>query len=363
MKVLHLDSGINWRGGQQQVFYLASGLEKLGVEQHVVFREGSKLAARIQSLKLPLSTLPFSSEFSLASLYRLVKIRRQFNPDIIHAHDSRTLGLVAILKAMGERVKLVAARRVPFHIRRNPFWKFKYQRQTDKIIAVSKFILELLIEEGVQREKIQLVYDGFPFDSLRVQSDRSASRRRYGVAEDELLVGTIGQFSPEKGHEFLIRGFKKVWEIHSHARLIIVGGGALRESYRRLIDELQLHEQVILPGFVPDLGEVFSALDLFVFPSLEEGLGSTLLMAMAHQVPICASRTGGIPELVVEGQTGFLFPPGDAQSLADTVLHALESPQIAQSLSGNGFRLVEAQFPVERMVSGTYDVYSNVLRT
>jgi glycosyltransferase involved in cell wall biosynthesis len=363
MRVLHLDSGINWRGGQQQVYYLASGLEKLGVEQHVVVREGSELAARIQSLKLPLSTLPLSSEFNLTSLCRLVKIRRQFNPDIIHVHDSRTLGLVAILKAVGERVKLVAARRVTFHIRRNPFWKFKYQMQTDRIIAVSRFVREQLIEEGVKPERIQLVYDGFPFDSLGAKSDRAASRRRYGVEEDELLLGTIGQFSPEKGHEFLIRGFKKVSNIYSHARLMIVGGGALGESYRRLVHELQLHERVILPGFVPDLREVFSALDLFVFPSLKEGLGSTLLMAMAHQVPICASRTGGIPELVVEGETGFLFAPGDAQSLADTVLCALQSPPIARCLSANGLRLVEAQFPVERMVSETYDVYSNVLAT
>jgi L-malate glycosyltransferase len=361
MKVLHLDSGVNWRGGQQQVYYLASGLEKLGLEQHVVVREGSKLAARIQSLKLPLSTLPISSEFSLTSLCQLVKIRRQFNPDIIHVHDSRTLGMMAILKAFGEGVKLVAARRVPFRIRRNPFWRFKYQVETDRIIAVSRFIRELLIEEGVKPEKIQVVYDGFPFDSLRAPSDRAASRRCYGVTEDELLVGAVGQFSPEKGHKFLIEGFKRVREIYPRARLMIVGDGILRRSYRKLIDELQLNQQVILSGFVPDLREVFSALDLFVFPSLEEGLGSTLLTAMAHQVPICASRTGGIPELVVEGQTGFLFPPGDAQALADTILRALQSPQLAQSLSGNGFRLVEAEFPVERMVSETYDVYSNVL--
>src|SRR5438876_6184582 len=144
MKVLHLDSGMDWRGGQQQVYFLATGLRKLGVEQHLVLRRGGELIARVRRTELPVSALPLSSELAPTSFFQLAKIVRRFNPDIIHAHDSRTLGLAAVLKAFGDKWKLLAARRVPFRIGKNPFWRFKYQRKVDKIIAVSRFIRDLL---------------------------------------------------------------------------------------------------------------------------------------------------------------------------------------------------------------------------
>jgi glycosyltransferase involved in cell wall biosynthesis len=361
MKVLHLDSGAQWRGGQQQVYSLVKGLKRLAIEQRLALRAGGELAARVQELNGSVSTLSFFSEWDPVAFIRLKSIAQDFNPDIIHAHDSRTLGLVRLLRVFGVKSKLVASRRVAFPIRNNPFWKFKYQHGTDRIIAVSRFIRDLLVRDGIQPEKIEVVYDGFEWESLGPRSERSASRQRLGLEESELLIGTAGWFSPEKGHELLIRAFHKVKESHPRARLLIVGDGKLRGRYQKLIADLGLHGQVLIPGFLPNLQDVLSALDLFIFPSLHEGLGSTLLMAMAHQIPVCASQTGGIPEVVIPGQTGFLFPPGNIQALAETILHALQHPALAQLQQRNAYRLVQEYFRFERMISETYKIYCNVL--
>ena len=361
MKVLHLDSGMDWRGGQQQVYFLARGLRKLRIEQHLVLRKGGELAARIHNLGLPVSALSLSSELAPTSFFQLAKIVRRCKPHIIHAHDSRTLGLAAVLKALGGKWKLLAARRVAFGIGQNPFWKFKYQQRVDKIIAVSRFIRDLLVKEGIHPGSIEVIYDGYELKPADDQFDRVAARQHLGVGQDELVIGCVGKFSPEKGHEFLIRGFQEIKQVYSQARLILVGDGALRDRYQRLIHELQLDHKVLLPGFVSNLSQILPALDLFAFPSLDEGLGSTLLLAMAHEIPVCASQTGGIPELVIEGQTGFLFPPANSQALAESLIRAWQDPALARALAHKAFLRVGTDFPVERMIAETYKVYTNVL--
>ena len=187
MKILHLDSGTDWRGGQQQVDYLVSGLSRLGVEQHLVLCEKGELARRIGQSGLPVSTLPFSSELAPASILKMRKVMRRFEPAIIHAHDSRTLGMAAVLNLLGQPAKLIAVRRVAFPIRKNVFWKFKYQKSVDKIIAVSKFIRQQLIQAGLPPGKVELVYDGYACEEMESKRWSCASpakawtgRRRLG---------------------------------------------------------------------------------------------------------------------------------------------------------------------------------------
>jgi glycosyltransferase involved in cell wall biosynthesis len=361
VRILHLDSGIDWRGGQQQIHYLVTGLAQLGVVQQLVLREGSQLAHRIQETNVPRSTLPFVSELAPASVLRLKAIVKQFRPSLIHAHDSRTLGMAVVLKFLGERARLIAARRVAFPIRKNPLWRIKYQRKVDRIIAVSKFIRDQLLREGIASDKVEIIYDGYAFEAKESNGVRDRARKRFGFAEQDWVLGCIGQFTSEKGHEFLIRALKPLREKSRSVRLALVGDGPLRKRYETLVKELKLEPQVVLPGFVGDLHRVLPAFDLFVFPSLSEGLGSTLLTVMAHHVPVCASRAGGIPELVIEGETGFLFPPGDSDALAETVWRCAQDQAGTQRMADLAFRRVQKDFAVERMVSKTYEIYTNVL--
>ncbi|HEU0005264.1 MAG TPA: glycosyltransferase [Terriglobia bacterium] len=359
MKVLHLDSGLAFRGGQQQVLQLASGLARSGVDQQLVLRRGSAFERRAAEAKLTFTTLPFRSEGDLASALKLRTVIRRFQPQIVHAHDARTLGLAALAWAMGSGSPIIAARRVAFPLRRNPLSTMKYQSVARRIVAVSQFVRELLVASGIDKRRVDVVYDGFDLNGV---THGSIARQRLGVPSDACLIGCAGQFVAEKGHECLIRAFARISQVIPNAILVLIGDGELKEQYWRLVQHLDLEGKVLFPGFVPDLGSVLPALDVFVFPSLHEGLGSSLLVAMACEVPICASRTGGIPEIIQDGVTGYLFNPGDAAAIMQSVLDALQSLQRSRDLAEAAARAVAQKFSVARMVEATCEVYANVLR-
>ncbi|MFQ5929282.1 MAG: glycosyltransferase family 4 protein [Acidobacteriota bacterium] len=361
MRILHLDSGSAWRGGQQQLHYLAKGLKQQGVQQHLGVRRGSPLASRAAHLNVPVTGLPLFSEFDAGSLFSLGGLIRRFRPQLIHAHDSRTLGLAVLLKSLGWGARIVAARRVAFSIRRNRWWKFKYANQTNRIIAVSHHVRDLLIREGLEPRQVEVVYDAVETVPAESASLRSSARRRLGATDEEFLIGCVGQLTPEKGQELLIRGFADLLDVYPDSRLALVGDGELRREFQELIGELGLDRRAILTGFVSDLDSLLPAFDLLVHPSLAEGLGSVLLKGMAHRVPICASRTGGIPEVVVDGETGFLFPPGSPKGLVEAVVRARGSPELARRQAERANARVLSDFSVERMVVGTCRIYSNVI--
>lgn len=359
MNVLHLDSGLAFRGGQQQVLQLAIGLARVGVEQQLVLRSGSVFERRAVEANLPFTTLSFRSEGDLISALQLRTAIRRFQPQIVHAHDARTLGLAALTWAMGTRSRIIAARRVAFPLRRNPLTAMKYRSVARRIIAVSQYVRALLVAAGVEERRVDVVYDGVDLSKVSQKSD---SRRELGVEPEACLIGCVGQFVAEKGHDFLIRAFAQIRQLIPHAMLVLVGDGELKGQYRMLVQQLDLEGKVLFHGFVPDIGSVLPALDLFVFPSLHEGLGSSLLAAMACGVPICASRTGGIPEIIQDGVTGYLFNPGDVAAITQSMLEALKSPQRSCDLAKAAAKTVVQRFSVAHMVEATREVYANVLQ-
>ncbi|MEW5974904.1 MAG: glycosyltransferase family 4 protein [Acidobacteriota bacterium] len=360
MKVLHLDAGKDWRGGQQQVWFLAHALRDHQVSQFFAVRRATLLAERLRRQDFHLEELGFGSEFDPGSLFQLGRIVRRFNPDVIHAHDSRSLGLAALLRLGGTQAKLVASRRVAFGLRRNPLRLMKYQTLTSRILAVSRYIRETLIRDGIADHRIDVVYDGLDLHSVS-RIGKQEARRQLGLKGR--LIGTVGQFTEEKGHGFLIEAFALLSPRIPNAWLILAGNGRLEARYRRLVHSLKLDEKVVFLDPSVDLNALLQALDVFVLPSIEEGLGSILLLALAHELPVCASQTGGIPEIVIPETTGFLVPPRDADRLGSALVEVLQNDAKAKDVAHRGRQLVEDQFSVERMAAQTLQIYANVLAT
>jgi glycosyltransferase involved in cell wall biosynthesis len=209
--------------------------------------------------------------------------------------------------------------------------------------------------------QVEVVYDGVVTEAAPLPEQRSRARRRLGVAGGEFLIGCVGHFTPEKGHALLIRGFSEILRTHPETRLAVVGEGPLRGELERLIRERGLQGRAVLTGFVSDLDCILPGFDLLVHPSLDEGLGSVLLQAMSRRVPLCASRTGGIPEAVIEGETGFLFSPGSTEALVRSVLRARSNPDLTGRQAERAAARVRSAFSVERMVADTGKVYSEIL--
>ena len=363
MKILHLDSGMTWRGGQQQLYFLSEGLKNKGIKQHLVIKKESTLASRVEHLDLPVTELSLSSEFDLKSMCKLGIVIRRFQPDVVHTHDSRTLGLAALLKLVGFRFRIVASRRVAYSIRHNPLWKFKYSIAADLIVAVSNYVRNGLISDGVSPKQIEVVYDGVNILSKKYLCNRSIIRDNIGIKGSDFVIGCVGAFTAEKGQELLLRAFGDLTHKNgSQFRLVLVGDGPLLKHCKKLIKKLNIEDSVTLTGFLVDLDEIFPAFDLLVQPSLSEGLGSVLLSGMAYQIPICASQTGGIPEIVIDGETGVLFSPELPQNLTEAIINISKSPRIARHQAEQAYSRLLETFSVEVMVLKTLKVYSSVLK-
>lgn len=360
---LHIDTARTWRGGQNQVLLTVLGLR---ARKHrallIAHPEGEliKRAAEGHDL-IPLAP---RSEVDLSAGWRLARVLKRFRPDIVHAHDPHAVAVASLglsIAQLSPVPPLVASRRVDFHIKGNSFSRWKY-RQVDCFVAASDAIRGMLIADGIPSSKVVTVHEGV--DVERVESMPAAQlHATFWLPSHAPIVGNVAALVPHKGQRFLIEAAALVVQDVPDARFVILGEGPLRPALERQIAEHHLEKHVILGGFRTDALSMHKAFDVFVLSSLTEGLGTSLLDAMASSKPIVATRTGGIPEVVVDGETGFLVEPHDAAGLAAAIVRLLADASLRERMGRAGFARVVARFSVDRMVDETVKVYERTVGT
>lgn len=355
MRILHIDTGMGMRGGQRQLLLLARGLASHGHEQVLACGRGGSLEREAARASLETMTI---GPGVLRGVVKVGRLLRRRGIQVIHAHDGRgqTLALVA---SAGTPARRVASRRVSFRPRGGLIHRLKYSRTCDLVIAVSEFVRDELVRSGVPARRIAVVPDGIRFPgTLPDNSERLRARESFGLGSADFVMGHAGAFTPEKGQKIAIDAFTRVKPHLPSARLLLAGDGPLRDTLSR--ERPQSPEaDVLLPGYLDDLAPFMSCLDVFLMPSLNEGLGSAALIAMAYGVPVVASRTGGLCELVRDGETGWLFTPGSADDLAEKILAAAADDQ-DRALRGKRGRERARMFTDDIMVRKTEELYQRL---
>jgi len=354
---LHLDTMEGWRGGQQQVLLTVQGLRALGHRAVLVAHPGGELFRRM-SEGHDLIGLALRNEVDLASAWRLWRIVRQLRPQVVHAHDPRGVAAAALALSFGAptpRPLFVAARRVDFRLKRNSFSRWKY-RQVDCLIAASRAIEDLLVEDGVARDRVVTVHEGIDPDRV-LRAPPANIHAEFWLPAHAPIVGNVAALVPHKGQRYLIDAAVLVLRTVPDARFVILGEGELGAHLEHQIREHRLEKHVILAGFRPDVMSFHRSFDLFVLSSVTEGLGTSLLDAMAASKAIVATRTGGIPEVVVDGETGLLVPPRDATALAAAIVRLLGDGGLRREMGDRGLARVRSRFNAARMVEETLGVY------
>jgi L-malate glycosyltransferase len=357
---LHIDTARTWRGGQNQVLVTVLGMRAIGHRAMLVAHPAGELRVRARE-GLELIPLTPRTEMDLGAAWRLARVITQERPDIVHAHDPHGVAMAALALSMITRpVKppLVAARRVDFHLRGNALSRWKY-RQVDLFICASEFIRRMLTGDGVDEARTVTVHEGI--DLERVEAAPAADlHAEFWLPRDAPIVGNVAALVPHKGHRHLIDAAALVVQKVPDARFIIAGGGELRDTLERQIKDHGLEKHVLLAGFRPDVLSVHKAFDIFVMSSVTEGLGTSLLDAMACAKPIVATSAGGIPEVVAGGQTGILVPPRDHEAMARALIALLRDERAQQVMGAEGLLRVRERFSAERMVQDTLAVYRRV---
>ncbi len=353
-RIAHIDTGQSLRGGQRQMLMLARGLRDRGHEQVIVSIEGSRAEERAQQEGFRVFSLPLSDP---AHAFGIILWRQQlkdWRPHIVHAHDGRGQTL-AWLASAGLPVKRVASRRVTFIPSALWTYRLKYRRTCHAVIAISEKIRALSVQAGVPPEQIAVIPDGIEIPpELPIASERLSLRKSWQCREHDFLVGFLGASTPEKGLDVAVAAMELLAKKIPNARLILAGSdkpGELPVSEKSRTRILNL-------GPIEDLGNFMPGLDLFIMPSRAEGLGSSALWAMAYGLPVVATRVGGLPEIIVENETGWLIPPGSPQALAEAILQASADRRLTEF--GRRGRQRAEGFSADIMVSRTEALYRRI---
>lgn len=369
IRVLMIDSEETWRGGEGQVALLMRGLGDRGIGVSLAAPPRSAIARRAEELGVPFFPLPIASGMDMRAVWTLRGYLRRGQFDIVHCHSSHAhgvawmaLGIAGSASRDGRpaRPKLVVSRRVDFPVGRSGFGALKYRRGVDIFLAISKGVREVLVECGVNEEKIELVPSGIDLEKFDHLGDTGYVESEFGLKEGTTVVGNVAALAPHKSQGDFIRAAKIIRDEIPDVRFFIVGEGKLRPALDALVDRLGLGGEVTLTGFRPDVLAILSRFDCFVLSSYLEGLCTSIMDAHALGVPVVATRTGGVPDLVDDGETGLLVPPREPALLAGAVFRMLSDGEL-RSKCVRRAKEQARRYDYKRMVEQTLDAYRRLL--
>lgn len=292
---------------------------------------------------------------------RLRALVRRWRPDVVHMHTSHahTLGVLAA-KAAGVG-RTVVSRRVDFSIYRNALrlsW-FKYRFGVDRFVAISRGVRDQMVADGIPADRIRVVHSGIDlarFDGARPHDYAAEFRLPPGTR----IVLDVAAFGWHKAQEVLVRATPAILERFPATRVVLVGEGECEPRIRAEVAALGLEHEVLFAGFRTDVPSLLAGCDCFVMCSVLEGLCTSLLDALALRRAAVGSAVGGIPEVLIDGETGLTVPPHDPAALAAAVVRVLGDPVLAARLGEQGRAHVERGFTVDAMVEGNLRVYEEL---
>ena len=360
IRVLHVDSEIPWRGGERQVLELMRRQRRRGDEPHLAAPVNAAIFARARAESFPVHAVAMRGTWDLFAAAALARLHRTVRPDVVHWHAARAHALGAMAAAFAPVPARILSRRVDFLVRRSLGSRILYAQPIDAIAAISGGVRDALIRSGVDAARIRVIPSGIDLAPFDAPFDRAALRAKLGIAETDVLALQVAALAPHKSQKTLLQAMAVMRPRHPNLRVWIAGEGPLRDALLREHASLGLGESVRFLGFREDVTDLLRAADLFVISSHLEGLGTSILDAMAAGLPVVATRVGGIPEAVTDGETGILVPPFVPPMLAQALSELAGDPERRARL-GEAGRQRARLFSADRTEELTRELYEEIL--
>ena len=363
-RVLYLDSseGI-FGGGQISLLELLAHVDRGKYHPLVYVGEKGRLEEELVKLGIECQILamPAVRRMNLLSFFRgmreIFKYARRKGVTLIHSNTSRaSLYAGPVAKMLG--IPLIWQVRIPHPDR---FLDRLIFPLSPRIITVSQAVKNRF--DRFKKDKVNTIYNGVDTKKFSPGPAPDDIKARFGIAGDEVVIGTVGRLSPEKGLEHLIAGLGKLVGEYPQLKILFVGNGndAYRLTLQKKAEELQVRPNIIFVGFWKDIPQIMRVLDIFCLPSLTEGFNRSLLEAMACAVPLVATDVGGNSELVQDKQNGLLVPPGSPDALASAIKELLKDKTKAAKMGQEGRKFVEKNFSIETNVRKTEAIYAELI--
>jgi glycosyltransferase involved in cell wall biosynthesis len=360
VNILYITNHLDIGGITSYVFSLAKALKAKGYNVYVASSGGDLLEDVIKEgiiyIHIPIKTKSEISPRILISYFKLSGLIKKYNIQIIHCHSRTTQVLGYFLyKRTGAAYVSTC----------HGFFKKRFSRRAfpcwgKNVIAISQQVREHLINDfKVDDKDISVIHNGIDIDKFKTQGQRSKieAKQRFGLGQGP-VVGIVGRLSDVKGHIYLIQAMKVALKSFPEAQLLIVGDGKMKDELAGLVKELDIGKNVIFMPSARDTSVMLSAMDIFVMPSLKEGLGLSLMEAMAAGLPVIGSDVGGIKSLIQHDVNGLLVEPADVEGLSSGILELLNDQEKAKALGQRARDFIARNFSLEQMVINTERVYS-----
>lgn len=371
INVLYIIWSLGLGGAERVVINLAKGLDKTKFNPMVCcLNDKGEFAVELEERGIPVIALNKRLGIDIAVIGKLISVIKERNIQIVHTHlwGANFWGRIAA-KMAGVPVIIATEHNVDT-------WKSWFNfaldrwlsRSTDKIIAVSNKVKEFYQSKGINPKKIAVIYNGVDIakgEERRAKIDSRSSildyRKEFNIKNDETMLAIIGRLVEQKGHRYLFEALNMLNGKYK-VRLLVVGNGPLLQELQQRAMSYDLSAKIIFTGLRKDVPDLLKITDILVLPSLREGLPMVALEAMAVGKPIIATNVGGTPEVVLDGQTGILVPPGNPTALADAIDRLIENRNLTKKLGENGSSRVKELFSVEKMTRETEQVYHQLLK-
>ncbi|MCR6629395.1 MAG: glycosyltransferase [Magnetospirillum sp.] len=364
MRILHVITTINRGGAENHLNDLVHAQRAAGHEVAVAYLKGDGYwAESLAAIGVPTYALGLGYYGDVRPVAKLAALIRRLSPAVLHAHmpPAEVYSRLALALARRKCRYIVSKHNdEPFHHGIGQAWMARWAaRRADGIIAISGAVARFLRTQGLPADKIRQVHyglDPIPYGQVAA-AQVEAVRQEWGIARGTMVVGSVGRLVPQKAMHVLLQGFAQFADAAIlPTRLVIVGTGPLEGELRLEARKLGIEDRVVWAGFRTDIAAVMAAFDVFVLTSAWEGFGLVLLEAMAANRPIVASRISAIPEIVAEGESGFLVDSGAAGQVA-AALAKLADADLRERMGQAGHRRLGQHFSIGRMMAATDAVY------
>lgn len=358
IRLLHTEASIGMGGQERRILREFERLDPSRFNLMLACRPGSQIAETARKRGYAVREVEMRSSLDIGAIFRFRRLLKEERIDIVHTHSSRDAWLVGYATRWMRRPVVVRTR----HIRNPIRGRLVYTWLTDHIVTVSEDVRRHLLERGISEKKVTAIPTGVDlqeFDRTKIHLDL---RSEWGLRREDFLIGIVAVLRGKKGHRFLIEAVNRLADDFPNLHLVIVGEGPMAEEIDRQIAASKRPERFHRVGTRADIPATLAAFDLFVMPSTQEALGTSIIEAMAMRVPVVASNVGGIPELVQDRVTGLLTPPGDVEGVMKGIRRIIEDRTSTAAMVDRAYRSVAANYSVSRMIDQLQIFYERLAR-
>ena len=330
-------------------------------------KDGNPLADELRTLGVPVECLNIKHLRELNAIPRLTKYLKGIGADLVHT-QLEAANILGNISAKLLRLPSVCTIHVmpsldvktKTKLHQKAEW-FTLRHFCDCVISVSEEARRYhLTISGAPKGQMTTIYNGIdmaPFSTMDYSEERRSVRAELEIPPEAAVLVTVAVLRPPKGIQYMIRAMPAVLASHPNTYYLIVGSGPHHEALVEEAGKARVSERVIFAGMRKDVPRLLAASDIFVLPTLTEALPTVLAEAMAARLPLIASRVGGVPEMIAEGQNGLLVAPGDPEGLSRACLRLLKGAEERASMSAEGWRIVNQRFSIERQAKQLQDLY------